>query len=344
MLGIVSFQPANDQELFQPGAKPEKLADGFKFTEGPCADAKGNVYFTDQPNDRIMIWSISDKLSVFMQPSGRSNGMSFDRSGNLWSCADEKNELWCIARDKKTEVVLSGYNNKLLNGPNDLWIAPDNGMYLTDPYYQRPWWKHSAMPQEVQAVYYLTPDHKKLVRVVDDLVQPNGIVGTPDGKILYVADIADNKTWSYSINMDGSLSHKTLFCELGSDGMTIDVEGNLYLTGNGVIIFNKEGKQIGKIEVPEKWTANVCFGGADMKSLFITASTRLYRMRMKVRGTAKTAISVYSSSQDGDSLTIKAELRKEISPFDLSSVIRKPGEIGVEIELLTDLLSLFCRD
>jgi len=120
---------------------------------------------------------------------------------------------------------------------------------------------------------------------LSDLVQPNGIVGTPDGKTLYVADIGDNKTWSYTINQDHSLSGKKLFCELGSDGMTIDSEGNIYLTGDGVTIFDKTGKQIGHIVVPEGWTANVCFGGTDLKTLFVTASTGLYSIRTRIKGT-----------------------------------------------------------
>lgn len=183
-------------------------------------------------------------------------------------------------------IVPAKYQDKLLNGPNDLWINRNGGLYFTDPYYKRPWWSHSTMPQDCQAVYYLGPDRKTLIRVIEDLIQPNGIVGTPDGKTLFVADIGGKKTWSYTINKNGSLSNKTLFCELGSDGMTIDVKGNIYLTGKGVTIFDKSGKQIGNIDVPESWTANVCFGGTDMKSLFITASKGLYRIRMKVKGTA----------------------------------------------------------
>jgi gluconolactonase len=270
--------------IIERGSKAEKLADGFLFTEGPTSDAKGNVYFTDQPNDRIMIWSISEKLSVFMQPSGRSNGLAFDKEGNLWSCADERNELWCIAPDKKVTVIPSKYLGKPLNGPNDLWITNYGGVYFTDPFYKRTWWDHDSMPQSCQAVYYLKPDHKTIMRVIDDLEQPNGIVGTPDGKFIYIADIKGNKTWLYSINKDGSLGNKKLFCEKGSDGMTIDVEGNLYLTGNGVNIFNRDGVFIGNIPVPEGWTANVCFGGEDMKSLFITASKGFYRIRTKIKG------------------------------------------------------------
>lgn len=271
-------------EIIEPGTKVEKMADGFLFTEGPAADAKGNVYFTDQPNDRIMIWSLSGKLSTFMQPCGRSNGLSFDKDGNLWACADQKNELWCITPDRKITVIPSKYQEKPLNGPNDLWNTPYGGVYFTDPYYKRTWWDHDTMQQPYQAVYYLKPDHKTIIRVIDDLVQPNGIVGTPDGKTLFVADIAGNKTWKYSINKDGSLGNKKLFCDMGSDGMTIDVMGNIYLTGTGVSIFDRNGIFIGNIPVPENWTANVCFGGNDMKSLFITASKGLYRIRTNIKG------------------------------------------------------------
>jgi gluconolactonase len=274
----------NETKIIQPGTRLEKLADGFLFTEGPTSDSKGNIYFTDQPNDRIMLWSIDGKLSTFMQPCGRSNGMAFDIDGNLLTCADEKNELWCIAPDKSINIIASKYKNNLLNGPNDLWITKKKGVYFTDPYYKRSWWSHSSMPQDIQGVYYLSPDHNTITRVIDDLVQPNGIVGTPDEKTLYIADIGGKKTWSYTINTDGSLSNKTLFCEMGSDGMTIDIKGNIYLTGKGVTIFNKKGEQIGNIEVPETWTANVCFGDPDMKSLFITASKGLYRIRTKVKG------------------------------------------------------------
>ncbi len=278
----------NDQinNIIQPGTKLEKLADGFSFTEGPSADSKGNVFFTDQPNNRIMEWSIGNKLTTFMQPCGRSNGMQFDNKGNLWACADEKNELWCIAPDKSVTIIPSKYLTKVLNGPNDLWINPNGGIYFTDPYYFRSWWDHKSQPQDIQGVYYLNPDLKSMIRVADDLVQPNGIVGTPDGKTLFIADIAANKTWSYTINSNGTLSNKKLFCEMGSDGMTIDVDGNIYLTGTGVTIFDKNGRRIGNISVPESWTANVCFGGTDMKSLYITASKSLYRIRVKIKGTA----------------------------------------------------------
>jgi gluconolactonase len=267
-----------------PGATMEKVASDFKFTEGPASDAQGNVYFTDQPNDRILKWSVDGQLSTFLQPAGRSNGLYFDAQGNLWACADGKNELWKIDPQGKVTVVLKDYEGKLFNGPNDLWIAPNGGIFFTDPFYKRPYWERGPMEQDTQAVYYLAPDHQQLKRVAADLKQPNGLIGTPDGKTLYVADIGDKKTYSYAIQPDGSLSDKKLFCELGSDGMTIDNEGNVYLTGKGVTVFDKSGKQIEQIAVPEGWTANVTFGGADRKTLFITASKSLYALKMRTQG------------------------------------------------------------
>lgn len=271
-------------DILMPGAELIKLAGEFSFTEGPAADKAGNVYFTDQPNDRIMKWSTGGELSTFMQPSGRSNGMFFDRHDNLWSCADEKNEIWKITPGKEPEVIPLKYEDQLMNGPNDLWVSPEGNIFFTDPFYKRSWWKHSEMPQEKQCVYFMSADRLTLKRVEEELLQPNGIVGTPDGKTLYVADIRGNKTWSYTINADGSLSDKKLFCELGSDGMTIDSKGNIYLTGKGVTVFDKTGKQLGNIPVPENWTANICFGGKNRKALFITASKGLYTIRTRVKG------------------------------------------------------------
>ena len=273
-----------ERTLIMKGAKPEKLAGDFKFTEGPACDSEGNIFFTDQPNNRIMKWSIDNKLSLFGENFGRANGMYFDRKGNLITCSDEKNELWSITPDGKVTVLIKDYEGKKLNGPNDLWIAPNGGIYLTDPFYKRSWWDHQASEQDGQHVYYLAPGASKLIRVANDFEQPNGIIGTPDGKYLYVADIKGNKTWRFSINKDGTLSEKKLFTELGSDGMTIDNKGNIYLTGKGVSIFNPKGILIEKIPVDENWSANVCFGGKDRNLLFITASKSVYGVKMKVKG------------------------------------------------------------
>ena len=272
--------------IIAPGAKLETLSTDFKFSEGPASDAEGNVYFTDQPNDRIMKWTIDGKFETFMQPSGRSNGLCFDSKGNLIACADEKNELWSIdVKTKQVTVLVKAYNGKLLNAPNDVWVRPDGGLFFTDPWYKRDYWKRGPQEQDGHHVYFLSSDHKTLSRVTQDLTQPNGIIGTPDGKMLYVSDLDAHKTYSYRINNDGSLADKKLFCEAGSDGMTIDDEGNVYITNsNGVTVFDKTGKQIENIRIAEPWTGNVCFGGKDMHTLFITASKGVYAMKMRVKG------------------------------------------------------------
>jgi gluconolactonase len=289
-MGILysAYAMAAESTIIAPGATPQKLAGDFSFTEGPACDEKGNVFFTDQPNDRILKWSTDGKLSTFMQPCGRANGLSFDPQGNLWACADEKNELWCIDTMGHPTVVVKDYQGKLLNGPNDVWIRPGGGLFFTDPYYKRPYWKRGAKEMG-ECVYFLSPDYKTLTRVIDDFKQPNGIIGTPDGKTLYVADIGASKTWRCVIQPDGSLKDKTLFCEFGSDGMTIDNQGNVYLTGNGlkgkgVSVFDSTGKPVEFIAIDEPWTANVCFGGKDRQTLFITASKGFYGLRMKVKG------------------------------------------------------------
>jgi gluconolactonase len=272
--------------IIASGAKLEKLADSFRFTEGPAVDRKGNVYFTDQPNDRVMIWSVDGKLSEFGS-FGRANGMYFDRDGRLLTCSDMDNEIWSIGMDGTHTVLVSDFGGKKLNGPNDLWVHPKSGgIYFTDPLYRRNYWtRDPAMQQEGEYVYYLKPDRKTIVKVDTDLKKPNGIIGTPDGKRLYVADIGDSKTYVYDIQPDGTLANRKLFCSMGSDGMTIDRQGNIYLTGRGVFVFNSKGEQIEHIPVEAGWTANVCFGGKDMKTLFITASQYLYSLRMNVKGT-----------------------------------------------------------
>jgi len=277
---------AADDGLIAEGANVEVLADGYSFTEGPAADRDGNVFFTDQPNDRIVKYDASSRsFSDWLKPAGRSNGTYFDSAGNLLACADEKNELWSVSPQKKVTVLLKDFGSKLLNGPNDLWIRPDGNLYFTDPLYARDYWtRDKATQQPGQYVYYFNMKTKQATPVATDLKQPNGIIGTPDGKTVYVADIGAGRTYAYSVKPDGSLENKTLFCEMGSDGMTIDADGNVYLTGRGVTVFDKTGKKLTNIPIPEPWTANVTFGGKDRQLLFITASKKVYGVKMRVKG------------------------------------------------------------
>jgi len=277
----VTWAETNADSPVVNGAKLTLIAGGFKFTEGPTSNDKGDIFFIDQDNDRIMEYSAAGEMTTWMHPSCYSNGMCFDNKGNIISCADELSQLWSIAPDKSVTVLIDKYQGKFLNGPNDVWVCPDGGMYITDPFYRRSWWvqRGPKMEQPVQGVYYLSPDYKTLKLVVDDMQQPNGIIGTPDGKTLYVSDIRGGYTNSYTPQPDGSLTNKQLFCKIGSDGMTIDSDGNIYTSAQGGLeISDKTGKLIEKIPVN---AANCCFGGADGHLLFITARTEVYGLQMK---------------------------------------------------------------
>lgn len=268
---------AEKSSVVAEGAKVEKLVGGFEFTEGAVADAKGNIFFTDIPNNRINKWTLNGELITFKKDSGGANGLFFDKKGNLLVCEGGRRRVVSIGRNGRKTVLADEYNNKQLNSPNDLWADPNGGIYFTDPRYG----DRSGMEQGCECVYYLSPDHKKLIRVIDDMVRPNGIIGTADSKTLYVADHGGGKTFVYTINEDGTLSNKKLFAPEGSDGMTMDNEGNIYLTTNVVAVYNKNGEKIETIEVPEQ-PSNLCFGGKDKRTLFITARTSLYSVRMRV--------------------------------------------------------------
>ena len=270
------------------GAEVEKLAGGFSFTEGPAADAQGNIYFSDIPNNRIHKWSLDGKLSTFRENSGGANGLYFDKDGNLLACEGGGRRLVSIDMKGNVTVLVDEYQGKRFNSLNDLWIDPKGGVYFTDPRYG----SRDGMEQDGEHVYYLSPDREKLTRVIDDMVRPNGVIGAPDGKMLYVADHGSDKTFAYQIEQDGSLSGKKLFAPEGSDGMTIDNEGNVYLTRRVVAVYNKNGEKIEEIKVPEG-PANVTFGGKDDQTLFITARTSLYSVAMRVKGAEKRQKQIY---------------------------------------------------
>ena len=279
LLIVAAGWNAVDGAVVAEGAKVEKLAGGFAFTEGPAADAQGNIFFSDIPNNRIHKWSLDGKLSTFRENSGGANGLYFDKNGNLLACEGGGRRLVSIDPKGSVTVLADKYQGKRFNSLNDLWIDPKGGVYFTDPRYGN----RDGMEQDGEHVYYLSPDRKKLTRVINDLVRPNGVIGTADGKTLYVADNGAGKIFVYQINEDGALSNKRLFAPEGSDGMTIDNEGNVYLTTGAVAVYDKTGRKIESIVVPEQ-PANVTFGGKDNQTLFITARTSLYAVKMRVKG------------------------------------------------------------
>lgn len=274
---------SQENQLFNKDSKVNKVGGGYAFTEGPSVAPDGRVFFTDQPNDKIDVWNEGGTISTFMHPCERSNGTYFNKKGELVACADLHNRLVAFTMDTQMRTLAENFNGQPLNAPNDLWIAPNGGIYFTDPYYARDYWEPGRKEmQDKRGVYYLNPEGK-VIRVIDDYKQPNGLIGTPDGKTLYVSDINDGKIWKYTINIGGSLSDKTFFAPEGSDGMTIDNRGNVYLTNKTVSVFNPKGENIAKIEVPEQ-PSNVCFGGKKRDILFITARTSVYTLKMNVQG------------------------------------------------------------
>ena len=277
---------AQPNDIVAEGEAPVKISDSYSFTEGPAAEAKGDVYFTDLPNNKIYRWDCeSGEIILFTDQSGRSNGMYFDAQGNLIACADMDNQLWSFDMKGHSKILVTDYRGKLLNGPNDVWISKDGGYYLTDPYFKRDYWTRSPERQQpVEGLFYLAPGGKQLVMLDSTLNQPNGLVGTPDGKHLYVAEAKADRILKYNILPDGSLSNRQVFANMGSDGMTIDDRGNIYLTGDGVTVFDKDGQKIAHFPIPEDWTANVCFGGKERNVLFITASKSVYTLKMLVHG------------------------------------------------------------
>ncbi len=269
--------------MFKENAEAKLISNQFSFTEGPATDKTGNVYFTDQPNDKIYFWDWkTDKIELFLDKTGRANGTFFDKNDHLITCSDNKGEIWKIGKDKSVEILSKGFEGKRLNGPNDLWIDELGGMYFTDPLYNREYWTDFKVEIPEKHLYYRNKNGK--ISRLEKFVQPNGIIGSQILKKLYVSDIDANKTYVYDILGEGKLSEKKLFCEMGSDGMTLDKQGNLYLTGDGVTVFNRKGEKIHHIKVPEKWTANVTFGGEKNNILFITASNSVYTLETNTKG------------------------------------------------------------
>jgi gluconolactonase len=246
----------------------------YLFAEGPASDTQGNVYFSDINSGKIYRWLQDGSVVVFLDGLDGPNGLAFDEIGNLIVCEGGKGRLISIDPQGQSTVLADQYSGLRFNEPNDLWIDPLGGIYFTDPAYQ------SSVVQDGEHVYYLSPDHGQVIRVISDMVRPNGIVGTADGKTLYVADHGAGQTFSYDINSDGSLSNKRLFVSTGSDGMTLDAAGNLYLTTpNQVQVYDASGTHVKDIPTPENPT-NVTFVDPQGQTLFITARTAVYTLQV----------------------------------------------------------------
>jgi gluconolactonase len=278
---------AADSPVIAPGAKLKVLGEGYPYAYGLAADPDGNLFFTDPFKNRIVKWSATDgKFSDWLTPAGYAKGLHFDKAGNLLAISVERGELWSIAPDKAVTVLAATFGGKQFNGPNDLWISPNGGVYFTDPYYRTSFLIRDPKARMTgQHVYYMAPDSKTVTQVTTNVLNPYGILGTPDGKVLYVGDPAGQTTWAFDIRPGGELTNKRVFYERSSEGMAIDVEDNVYLTRNGVTVLDKTGKTIEQIDVPTGLTTDVTFGGKDRDLLFITTTDKyIYGLKMKVKG------------------------------------------------------------
>lgn len=272
-------------------AAVETLGSGFLFTEGPVWDAAQDcLHFSDIPASIIHRWQPKVGFSVFRSPSGKSNGLTRDREGRLVICEHAGRCVSRIERDGSTTIVASHYQGHRLNSPNDVVVKSDGAIYFTDPPYGlNPTFGVAASPElDFAGVYRVSPDGGEIAVVAADCT-PNGLAFSPDEKMLYVADTEENHVLVYDVGAEGSLSGRRVFAHLSGshlapDGIKVDHNGNVFVTGaGGIWVFEPGGARLGTIAVPEL-PSNLAWGGADWSSLYITARTSIYRVHTKTKG------------------------------------------------------------
>jgi gluconolactonase len=273
-----------------PVGEVKKVHTNLQFTEGPAADAQGNLYFSDIPANKIYKLDALGELSTFLQPSNHTNGLMVSGSGvgKIVACEMDGRIVEIDPTTKTVKALASEFNGKRFNAPNDLVIDRQRGVYFTDPHFRAP----MPLPQDKTAVYYLSLDGK-VTRLIDDLKAPNGVILSPDEKSLYVIPSQQKQMMVYAVESPGKLGAGRVYCELkqpagkdntGGDGLTVDSQGNLYITsGLGIQVFDPAGKHLGILSFPEQ-PANCTFGGPAKKTLFVTARTSLYSVEMEVAG------------------------------------------------------------
>ncbi len=268
--------------LVPEGAEVNKLFGGFRFVEGPAADRDGNVFFTDIPNNRIYKIGAEGALSVFREKSGGANGLMFDAENRLVACEGglDYRRVTRTEADGSVTVLAERFEGKRLNSPNDLTIACDGGIYFTDPRYG----DRGGMEQPVEGVYHIAPDGM-ITRVIGDFVRPNGILLSIDNRILYVMDEGANEVYAYTVQADASVTAGRKLADVPApDGLTMDVQGNLYIAAQaGIVVLSPEGEQLATIPTPAR-PCNSTFAGKDSKTLYITAGNAIYTIRMNIRG------------------------------------------------------------
>lgn len=272
----------------------EQLATGFLFTEGPLWHRRERyLLFSDMPGDHLRRWREGEGVTTFRQPCFKSNGLAWDREGRLVVCEHASSRVTRTEADGSSTTLASHYEGKELNSPNDIVVKSDGGIYFTDPTYGR--MEYYGVPREPQlgfrGVYRIEPDGRRLTLLADDFAQPNGLCFSRDEKLLFVNDTERQHIRVFEVAADGTLRNGRVWAQTtgegagAPDGMKLDSAGNLYCCGpGGIHVFASDATCLGVIRTPE-YPANFCWGDEDFRSLFITASTSIYRIRIAVPGT-----------------------------------------------------------
>jgi gluconolactonase len=282
ILGMFVDSNYADLSTIIESEEPERIATGFQFTEGPVWHPDGYLLFSDIPANSILKWTPDGNVETFRKPSGNSNGLTFDRQGLFIACEHGNRRVSRTEKDGAVVTLADRYSGKRLNSPNDVAVKSDGSIYFTDPPYGV---EEDQRELDFQGVYRLAPDGT-LTLLVDDFDRPNGLAFSPDEKILYVDDTNRRHVRAFDVQPDGTLKNGRVLAELksdkpgGPDGMKVDTKGNLYVTGpGGTWVFDSTGKHLGTIVTPEE-PANCAFGGKDNKTLFITAQTSVYCVKV----------------------------------------------------------------
>ena len=291
---VLDVRDARLLDLIDEEADVEQLTTGCQFTEGPLWHATEQfLLFSDIPANKMRRWDATSGMTVFRDPSGKSNGLTYDKGGHLIACEHANRRVSRTTADGEVFTIASHYEGKRLNSPNDVVVKSDGSIYFTDPPYglSAAYGVESEKELDFQGVYRLSPNGDTLTLLVDDFDRPNGLCFSPDESILYINDTERMHVRAFDVQPDGTIANDRVFGEEEGDngkpdGMKVDIHANVYLTGpNGIWIFASDGTHLGIILVPER-AANLAWGGDNWKSLFITASTSVYRVECKVAGVA----------------------------------------------------------
>lgn len=247
---------------------------GHEFTEGPTLDAKGNILFTSPKQNLIVRYSINDQTDTKFYQGEDPVSALFFRNGKLFATQGDLDRVIAIKSPDDFVPIASTFGGKAFNKPNDLWVSPGGHIYFTDPNYGR-----GPLPQGGEYAYWVTPKGK-VHRIDAEFVRPNGIVGSEDGKTLFITDALDSKTYRFSLGEDGAPGEQVLFTDIGGDGMTLDSIGNLYIAvprQKALVAVNPEGKEIARLS--DFGCTNVCFG-PEGKVLYITRAPGLWSLKL----------------------------------------------------------------